>query len=218
MQRTLHPRAFRGTIESDAGDPHAAIDSKTSLPNPPRPSLPARRGIRQWGDRLWGDDSTSASVDAGTAHKVSFATDDGVTLGGHLFGKGTSGVILAHMYPADQTSWYPTAERLAQEGFLVLTFDFRGYSDSEGSRADRPHRQRCGRRDPRDRRCRGLRGHADRGIDGRNRLSSGCLPDARLDPGSRCGYPVRSRGVQGSFGGGGGPEAHRAPLVHRRRG
>jgi pimeloyl-ACP methyl ester carboxylesterase len=38
------------------------------------------------------------------------------------------------MYPADQSSWYATAERLAQEGYLVLTFDFRGYGDSGGEK------------------------------------------------------------------------------------
>jgi pimeloyl-ACP methyl ester carboxylesterase len=31
------------------------------------------------------------------------------------------------MLPADQRSWYPFAERLAGQGFRVLTFDFRGY-------------------------------------------------------------------------------------------
>jgi pimeloyl-ACP methyl ester carboxylesterase len=65
---------------------------------------------------------------------VSFTTEDGVTLGGHVFGSGQAGVILAHMYPADQTSWYPTAQRLAQAGYLVLTFDFRGYGESGGSK------------------------------------------------------------------------------------
>ena len=43
-------------------------------------------------------------------------------------------MILAHMYPADQTSWYPTAEKLAGEGYLVLTFDFRGYRESQGTK------------------------------------------------------------------------------------
>jgi pimeloyl-ACP methyl ester carboxylesterase len=38
------------------------------------------------------------------------------------------------MYPADQTSWTPTAERLAAAGYLVLTFDFRGYGESGGSK------------------------------------------------------------------------------------
>jgi dienelactone hydrolase len=65
---------------------------------------------------------------------VTFTTEDGVTLSGSLFGSGTQGVVLAHMYPADQTSWYPVAERLAEEGYFVLTFDFRGYGESEGTK------------------------------------------------------------------------------------
>jgi dienelactone hydrolase len=69
-----------------------------------------------------------------TSESVSFSTDDGVLLNGHLFGSGQAGVILAHMYPADQTSWIPTAQRLAAEGYLVLTFDFRGYGESGGSK------------------------------------------------------------------------------------
>jgi dienelactone hydrolase len=31
------------------------------------------------------------------------------------------------MRPADQTSWFAFAERLADDGYLVLTYDFRGY-------------------------------------------------------------------------------------------
>jgi len=65
---------------------------------------------------------------------VTFGTDDGVTLSGHLFGSGSSGVILTHMYPADQTSWREMAKRLAGEGYLVLTFDFRGYGESGGDK------------------------------------------------------------------------------------
>ena len=76
---------------------------------------------------------TDATLPA-TARSVTFTTQDGVALGGHIFGAGSEGVILAHMYPADQTSWYPTAERLAQEGYLVLTFDFRGYGESGGQK------------------------------------------------------------------------------------
>jgi pimeloyl-ACP methyl ester carboxylesterase len=68
------------------------------------------------------------------SRSVSFTTEDGVTLRGHLFGTGTSGVILAHMYPTDQTSWFSTAQRLADEGYLTLTFDFRGYGESDGTK------------------------------------------------------------------------------------
>ncbi|MBN1320840.1 MAG: alpha/beta fold hydrolase [Thermoleophilia bacterium] len=79
--------------------------------------------------------ATSPATAVGNGSRiVAFATDDGVTLGGHLFGSGSAGVVLAHMYPADQTSWFSAAERLAQAGYLVLTFDFRGYGESEGSK------------------------------------------------------------------------------------
>ena len=71
--------------------------------------------------------ASSAAVDASQA--VTFRTSDGVQLAGRLFGPAgaTSGVVLAHMLPADQRSWYPFAQRLADQGFRVLTFNFRGY-------------------------------------------------------------------------------------------
>jgi pimeloyl-ACP methyl ester carboxylesterase len=65
---------------------------------------------------------------------VSFKSTDGVALKGYLFGKGTIGVILAHMYPADQQSWFPLARKLADKGCLALTFDFRGYGESSGEK------------------------------------------------------------------------------------
>jgi pimeloyl-ACP methyl ester carboxylesterase len=60
---------------------------------------------------------------------VAITTSDGVQLAGRLFGPSDAraGIVLAHMLPADQTSWYPFAERLASQGYRVLTFDFRGY-------------------------------------------------------------------------------------------
>lgn len=65
---------------------------------------------------------------------VNFTTADGVDLSGHLFGSGKTGVILAYMYPADQTSWHTTAQILADEGYSALTFDFRGYGESGGKK------------------------------------------------------------------------------------
>jgi pimeloyl-ACP methyl ester carboxylesterase len=56
-------------------------------------------------------------------------------LDGRLFGHGDVGVILAHMRPADQTSWYPFAQTLADTGeYTVMTFDFRGYGESTGEK------------------------------------------------------------------------------------
>jgi esterase/lipase len=69
--------------------------------------------------------------DLGGEH-VSFRTPDGVLLRGHLYGSGSSGVILAHMYPADQSDWTDFAQVLATHGYQALTFDFRGFTESEG--------------------------------------------------------------------------------------
>src|SRR5438128_10393932 len=69
----------------------------------------------------------SEALAASTA--VTFQTDDGVQLAGRLFGPSdaTAGIVLAHMFPADQSAWFETAAALGSAGYRVLTFDFRGY-------------------------------------------------------------------------------------------
>lgn len=63
------------------------------------------------------------------SHAITFRAEDGVALAGRLFGTddANAGVVLAHMFPADQRSWFDFADRLASRGYRVLTFDFRGY-------------------------------------------------------------------------------------------
>jgi pimeloyl-ACP methyl ester carboxylesterase len=68
------------------------------------------------------------------ASAISFSSADGVPLKGHLFGSGKTGVILAHMYPTDQRSWFALAQKLATEGCTAMTFDFRGYGESGGNK------------------------------------------------------------------------------------
>mgnify|MGYP000754780488 FL=1 len=68
----------------------------------------------------------------GGAAKVSFNTEDGIQLSGHLFGSGDVGVVLSHMKPADQESWWPFARVLKDRGYQALAYDFRGYRDSQG--------------------------------------------------------------------------------------
>ena len=63
---------------------------------------------------------------------VSFATSDGIGLEGRLFGQGQTGVVLAHMFPTDQSSWWTFAQELTEEGYMALTFDFRGFGKSRG--------------------------------------------------------------------------------------
>ena len=67
--------------------------------------------------------------------EVTFMTEDDIELNGNIFGSGNKWVILSHMYPTDQTSWVEFAEILIleEDGYSVLTYDFRGYGKSGGS-------------------------------------------------------------------------------------
>ncbi len=66
--------------------------------------------------------------------QVTFTTQDHITLAGTMFGEGDFVVILTHMgIPGtNQSSWHPFARSLAERGFRVLTFDFRGRGESGG--------------------------------------------------------------------------------------
>jgi uncharacterized protein len=81
-----------------------------------------------------GGDSATTTVTGIQGRQVTFTTEDGILLSGHLFGTGSDGIVLSHMYPSIQSSWYPAAKKLAAEGYLVLTYDFRGYGVSEGTK------------------------------------------------------------------------------------
>lgn len=65
---------------------------------------------------------------------VRFPAEDGVELTGDLRGSGPTGVVLAHMFPTDRTSWADLGSLLADRGYRSLAFDFRGYGDSGGQR------------------------------------------------------------------------------------
>jgi pimeloyl-ACP methyl ester carboxylesterase len=65
------------------------------------------------------------------AEPILFQADGGVELVGRLWGEGTVGVVLAHGFSqgSGQDDWLPYAGELADEGYLVLTFNFRGFCD-----------------------------------------------------------------------------------------
>jgi pimeloyl-ACP methyl ester carboxylesterase len=99
-----------------------------------RATAPVRTGVRVLGIALACALSMSAcasdegrEADLSGSVAVSFPSTDGVTLEGRVFGDGTSAVVMSHMLPADQRSWFDLANRLADQGYLVLTYDFRGY-------------------------------------------------------------------------------------------
>ena len=88
--------------------------------------LAAILGLATFAAACGGGEPTPAVAPEGS-EAVSFPSSDGISLEGRIFGDGAVGVVLSHMRPSDQTSWWDLAERLAGEGYLVLTYDFRGY-------------------------------------------------------------------------------------------
>ncbi len=81
-----------------------------------------------------GESSESKLAEGPNVRVVKIETEDGLKLNGRFFGRGDVGVVLGHMYPADQNSWSKTARKLSGLGYTVLTFDFRGYGLSEGTK------------------------------------------------------------------------------------
>lgn len=76
---------------------------------------------------------TQGTPPPGTENIYIVEPGDGIVLNGTLFGGDNETlVILCHMRPADQTSWFPFAEELERRGYAALTLNFRGYGDSEG--------------------------------------------------------------------------------------
>jgi pimeloyl-ACP methyl ester carboxylesterase len=65
---------------------------------------------------------------------VRFSAADGVELVGRLSGAGDVGVILAHGFShgVAQEGWERFVPALVSRGYTVLTFNFRGFCDSEG--------------------------------------------------------------------------------------
>lgn len=63
---------------------------------------------------------------------VRFRAGDGVELAGRLWGKGNVAVVLAHGFSQGlaQDTWSPFPPALAQRGYRVLSFNFRGFCDS----------------------------------------------------------------------------------------
>ncbi len=83
--------------------------------------------------------STTTPAGGGSAadEPVRFQTEDGVVISGHLYasaGPRRKVVVFAHEYPKDQKAWQGFAQELAASGIAALTFDFRGYGETAGSK------------------------------------------------------------------------------------
>jgi pimeloyl-ACP methyl ester carboxylesterase len=78
--------------------------------------------------------ATSATETVSSPRPVRFSAADGVELVGRLSGTGDAGVILAHGFSQGvaQEAWLPFVPALVSRGYTVLTFNFRGFCDSNG--------------------------------------------------------------------------------------
>jgi len=72
---------------------------------------------------------------------VRFITEDNEDISGFLFnGGGDVGIVLAHMRGRGQSTWFEFANKASESGYVVLTFDFRGYGNSTGKKDKRMDR------------------------------------------------------------------------------
>jgi alpha/beta superfamily hydrolase len=61
-----------------------------------------------------------------------FTTDDGVTLSGKIVGSGTTAIVLSAQDGDPGSEWAPLASQLADRGYLVMTYNYRGIDPSQG--------------------------------------------------------------------------------------
>jgi alpha-beta hydrolase superfamily lysophospholipase len=77
------------------------------------------------------------------AQRVTFRTDDGVTLSATWYEPSTRigpAVILVHMLSRTRREWEAIAQRLSSEGIGALALDLRGHGESGGGPAGAPDR------------------------------------------------------------------------------
>jgi pimeloyl-ACP methyl ester carboxylesterase len=77
----------------------------------------------------------AAVVNAQEFEEISYATADGGTIFGNLYGGGQHAVLLAHGAIFDKESWDDFASVLSARRYRVLAIDFRGYGQSTGGSA-----------------------------------------------------------------------------------
>lgn len=72
------------------------------------------------------------TIPAVPSRLVHFQTADHIRLAGLLYGQGKTAVICSHESNTNKLIWSENGmpQRLAQRGYLVLAYDFRGYGDS----------------------------------------------------------------------------------------
>ena len=87
----------------------------------------------------------AASLSAGEKKDVDIKAPDGMTLKGTYFSSGKPGpaILLLHQCNMDRHAWDGLAQNLANDGFHVLTIDFRGYGESINESYNNPTQGRA---------------------------------------------------------------------------
>lgn len=80
----------------------------------------------------WLDQQVKGESGALETQPVAFTTADGLTLRGQLHGRGQNWVILSNMSDSPPTIWDPLLPGLLEQGYRVLTYDYRGRGGSDG--------------------------------------------------------------------------------------
>jgi alpha-beta hydrolase superfamily lysophospholipase len=82
--------------------------------------------------------AATSGATPGAARTITFATEDGATLGGTIHGNAANGnwVILSNNGDGRQANWQPLVEELVRRGYAVLTYDWRGLGASSGGARD----------------------------------------------------------------------------------
>ncbi len=102
--------------QPSTGSPGPTSSSSADLPASPSPSF-APTPLRA--------PSKRCAFPKAPAKVFWFRAADGTMLDGAVLGSGSTGIVLAHEYPADLCGWWPYAVTLSRQGFRVLLFDFR---------------------------------------------------------------------------------------------
>lgn len=63
----------------------------------------------------------------GASRHVDFQSEDGLELNATAYGRGRTAVIISQMRNEQRSNWSATAESLARAGYLVFTYDYRGW-------------------------------------------------------------------------------------------
>ena len=86
------------------------------------------------------EETSEVVAEPAVTDQARFATGDGEEISGLVYGQGDIGIVLAHMRGRGQSSWAEFATQASDSGYVVLTFDFRGYGDSTGTKDKRMDR------------------------------------------------------------------------------